>query len=84
MKAEILINVTPTETRVTVVENGVLHEVFIEREHLRGLVGNIYKGKVVRVLPGMQASFVDIGPELAGLINAHAHTRGDSKNPTNN
>lgn len=83
MKAEILINVTPTETRVTVVENGVLQEVFIEREHLRGLVGNIYKGKVVRVLPGMQAAFVDIGLEKAGFIHASDIRGGDSKTPIN-
>lgn len=83
MKAEILINVTPTETRVTVVENGVLQEVFIEREHLRGLVGNIYKGKVVRVLPGMQAAFVDIGLEKAGFIHASDISGGDSKTPIN-
>ncbi|OUS40416.1 ribonuclease E/G [Oleispira antarctica] len=83
MRAEILINVTPTETRVTVVENGVLQEVFIEREHLRGLVGNIYKGKVVRVLPGMQAAFVDIGLERAGFIHASDITGGDSKTPIN-
>ncbi len=83
MKAEILINVTPTETRVTVVENGVLQEVFIEREHLRGLVGNIYKGKVVRVLPGMQAAFVDIGLERAGFIHASDIIGGDSKTPIN-
>jgi ribonuclease G len=81
MKAEILINVTPTETRVTVVENGVLQEVFIEREHLRGLVGNVYKGKVVRVLPGMQAAFVDIGLERAGFIHASDITGGDSQTP---
>lgn len=83
MKAEILINVTPTETRVTVVENGVLQEVFIEREHLRGLVGNVYKGKVVRVLPGMQAAFVDIGLERAGFIHASDIKGGDSKTPIN-
>lgn len=81
MKAEILINVTPTETRVTVVENGVLQEVFIEREHQRGLVGNVYKGKVVRVLPGMQAAFVDIGLERAGFIHASDIIGGDSQTP---
>lgn len=83
MKAEILINVTPTETRVTVVENGVLQEVFIEREHLRGLVGNIYKGKVARVLPGMQAAFVDIGLERAGFIHASDIEGGDAQTPIN-
>ncbi len=61
MSEEILINVTPQETRVAVVENGVLQEVHIERARHRGIVGNIYKGKVVRILPGMQAAFVDIG-----------------------
>ena len=61
MSNEILINVTPRETRVALAENGVLQEVFVERTHSRGLVGNIYKGNVVRVLPGMQAAFIDIG-----------------------
>ncbi len=70
MSEEILINVTPTETRVAVVENGVLQELYIERVASRGIVGNIYKGKVVRVLPGMQAAFVDIGLERASFIHA--------------
>ena len=61
MSEEILINVTPPETRVAVVDNGVLQELIIERSRMRGLVGNIYKGQVCRVLPGMQAAFVDIG-----------------------
>ncbi len=61
MSNEILINVTPRETRVALAENGVLQEVLVERAHSRGLVGNIYKGNVIRVLPGMQAAFVDIG-----------------------
>lgn len=55
MSEEILINITPMESRVAVVENGVLQEVHVERTQRRGIVGNIYKGKVVRVLPGMQA-----------------------------
>ncbi|MDO7654026.1 MAG: Rne/Rng family ribonuclease, partial [Porticoccus sp.] len=54
MSSEILINVTPMETRVALVENSVLQEVNVERQHSRGIVGNIYKGKVVRVMPGMQ------------------------------
>ena len=54
---EILINATPRETRVAVVENGVLQEILIERAGRRGLVGNIYKGRVCRVLPGMEAAF---------------------------
>jgi len=70
MSEEILINVTPSETRVAVVENGVLQEVHIERTRKRGLVGNIYKGKVGRVLPGMQAAFIDIGLERAAFLHA--------------
>jgi ribonuclease G len=70
MSEEILINVTPVETRVAVVENGVLQEVYIERTRSKGIVGNIYKGKVVRVLPGMQAAFVEIGLERTGFIHA--------------
>jgi ribonuclease G len=67
---EILINITPQETRVAVVENGVLQEVHIERTRARGIVGNIYKGKVTRILPGMQAAFVDIGLERAAFLHA--------------
>ena len=70
MSEEILINVTPQETRVAVVENGVLQEIFIERTRKRGIVGNIYKGKVCRVLPGMQAAFVEIGLERAAFLHA--------------
>ena len=70
MSSEILINVTPSETRAVVVDNGVLQEVFIERTEYRGLVGNIYKGKVCRVLPGMQAAFVEIGLVRAAFLHA--------------
>ena len=70
MSEEILINITPMESRVAVVENGVLQEVHVERTQKRGIVGNIYKGKVVRVLPGMQAAFVDIGLDRAAFIHA--------------
>ena len=70
MSEEILINVTPRETRVALVENGVLQEVFIERTRKRGIVGNIYKGKVSRVLPGMQAAFIDIGLDRAAFLHA--------------
>ncbi len=66
---EILVNVTPQETRVAVVENGVLQEIYIEREGRRGLVGNIYKGRVCRVLPGMEAAFVDIGLDRAAFLH---------------
>ncbi len=69
MSEEILINITPMESRVAVVENGVLQEVHVERTQRRGIVGNIYKGKVVRVLPGMQAAFVDIGLSRAAFIH---------------
>lgn len=70
MSEEILMNITPMESRVALVENGVLQEIHIERACSRGIVGNIYKGKVVRVLPGMQAAFVDIGLERAAFIHA--------------
>jgi ribonuclease G len=58
------------ETRVALVENGVLQEILVERERSKGIVGNIYRGKVVRVLPGMQAAFVDIGLERASFLHA--------------
>jgi ribonuclease G len=67
---ELLINFTPQETRLAIVENGVLQEVHIERASQRGLVGNIYCGKVSRVLPGMQAAFVDIGLDKAAFLHA--------------
>lgn len=69
MTQELLINVTQVETRVALIESGVLQEVYIERSRSRGIVGNIYKGKIVRVLPGMQAAFVDIGLERAAFIH---------------
>ena len=78
VNAEILMNVTPTESRVAVVENGVLQEIFIERSNHRGLVGNIYKGRVVRVLPGMQAAFVDIGLERAAFIHSSEISRDNN------
>ncbi|AWB68802.1 ribonuclease G [Saccharobesus litoralis] len=70
MSAEILINVTPSETRVAIVENGSLQEVHIERQAKKGLVGNIYLGMVSRVLPGMQAAFIDIGLDKAAFLHA--------------
>ncbi|RMG92960.1 MAG: ribonuclease G [Zetaproteobacteria bacterium] len=70
MSAELLVNVTPFETRVARVENGQAEEIYIERERERGLKGNIYKGRVQRVLPGIQAAFVDIGLEKAGFLYA--------------
>jgi len=70
MSGELLINVTPSETRAVVVDNGVLQEVLIERTECLGIVGNIYKGKVCRVLPGMQAAFVEIGLARAAFLHA--------------
>jgi ribonuclease G len=66
----IVINADGPETRVAIIENGILSEVYIERERERSIVGNIYKGKVLRVLPGMQAAFVDIGEEKAAFLYA--------------
>ncbi|BCT93080.1 ribonuclease G [Lysobacter helvus] len=71
MTEEILVNVTPRETRVAVVENGMLQELHIERGWRRGVVGNIYKGKVQRVMPGMQAAFVEIGLDRAAFLHAN-------------
>jgi ribonuclease G len=71
MSEEILVNVTPRETRVAVVENGMLQELHIERGWRRGVVGNIYKGRVQRVMPGMQAAFVDIGLERTAFLHAN-------------
>lgn len=70
MKEEILINVTHQESRAAVLENGMLQELFIERASSRGLVGNIYRGKVIRVLPGMQAAFINIGRERSAFLHA--------------
>ncbi len=71
MSEEILINVTPMECRVALVENGVVQELYVERSARRGLVGNIYRGRVVRVLPGMQAAFVEIGLSRTAFIHAN-------------
>ena len=69
MTEEILINVTPQETRIAVVQQGVVQEVQIERTSARGLVGNVYMGRVVRVLPGMQSAFIDIGGSRAAFLH---------------
>lgn len=70
MKQEIFINSTPQESRIAIVEDGLLAEFLIERKEERGIAGNIYKGKVARVLPGMQAAFIEIGMEKAGFLHA--------------
>ena len=69
MTAEILINVSPREIRAALVENGVLQEIFLERANRLGLISNIYKGRVSRVLPGMQAAFIDIGLERTAFLH---------------
>jgi ribonuclease G len=69
LKREIIINASHLETRVAVLEDSVLTEFYLERNQRRSLVGNIYKGRVTRVLPGMQAAFVDIGLEKAGFLH---------------
>ncbi len=81
MSEEILINVTPSETRVAVVENGILQETTIERSSRRAYLGNIYKGKISRVLPGMQAAFVEVGLQRAAFLHASdvAHVNGDGE-----
>ena len=70
MGEEILINVTPMETRVALIENGLPQEIFIERHNNRGHVGDIFRGKVVRIMPGMDAAFIDIGLHKAAFIHA--------------
>jgi ribonuclease G len=69
-KEEILINVTPSEVRAALLENGILQEVHIERAARRGVISNIYKGRVSRVLPGMQAAFIDIGLQRTAFLHA--------------
>ena len=68
MSKEILINCTPYETRVAVMEDGLLSEMLQERPREKGVIGNIYKGRVLKVLPGMEAAFVDIGLEKASFL----------------
>ena len=68
MSTDLIINVTHYETRVALIENGTVSELYIERSAERSIAGNIYKGRVVRVLPGMQAAFVDIGLDKAAFL----------------
>ncbi len=81
MSEEILINVTPTETRVAVVENGMLQEVSLERNSHLSCLGNIYKGTVSRVLPGMQAAFIDIGLDRTAFLHASDIYRVEGEQP---
>ncbi len=87
MQQDILINWSPQETRVAIVETGAVQELHVERTLERGLVGNVYLGKVARVLPGMQSAFIDIGLERAAFLHVadlmstvaarHADDKGD-------
>ena len=79
MSAEILINVAPRETRAAVLESGVLQEVFVERASRRGLVGNIYKGRITRVLPGMQAAFVELGLARSAFLHVNDIVSADTR-----
>ncbi|MDE2371824.1 MAG: ribonuclease G [Burkholderiales bacterium] len=81
---DILINWSPQETRVAVVENGAVQELHIERTLERGQVGNVYLGKVVRVLPGMQSAFIDVGLDRAAFLHVadlHSGPPGRSDAP---
>ena len=69
MTEEILINFTPQETRVAVMQQGVVQELHIERTASRGLVGNVYLGRIVRILPGMQSAFIEIGLERTAFLH---------------
>jgi len=68
MKKHLVINVNPLETRIAVLEDGRLAELMVEREENRSIVGNIYRGRVDAVLPGIQAAFIDIGTEKNGFL----------------
>ena len=86
MSHEILVNVTPQETRVAVLASGQVQELVVERAASRGLVGNIYMGRVARVLPGMQSAFIDVGLERAAFlhvadIRAERRTNGEPARP---
>src|SRR5512142_953612 len=70
MSRDLIVNTTPRETRVALLEDGVVSELFIEREAHRGIVGSIYKGRVTRVLPGMQSAFVELGLERDAFLHA--------------
>ena len=70
MARELIVSSNPRETRIALVEDGVVSEIFLEREAQRGIVGSIYKGRVTRVLPGMQSAFVDLGLERDAFLHA--------------
>src|SRR5512147_1666019 len=68
MSSEIIVNAGREETRVALLENGLVTEIYIDRKKDRGIAGNVYKGRVMKVLPGMQAAFVDIGLEKSAFL----------------
>jgi ribonuclease G len=82
MQQDILVNWSPQETRVAVVEFGAVQELHVERTLERGLVGNVYLGKVSRVLPGMQSAFIDIGLDKAAFLHVadvwQKHAEGEA------
>jgi ribonuclease G len=88
MQQDILINWSPQETRVAIVEHGAVQELHVERTLERGLVGNVYLGKVARVLPGMQSAFIDIGLERAAFLHVadvwHPPLEGESLTASRN
>src|ERR1044071_697470 len=73
MTKEMIISSSAHETRVAILEDDQVAEIFIEREHQRGVVGNLYKGRVSKVLPGMQSAFVDLGLERDGFLYVSDH-----------
>ena len=85
MSDEILINVTPQEIRVAVMQQGVAQELHIERGSHLGMVSNVYLGRVTRVLPGMQSAFIDIGLERSAFLHVadiwENHNNGDAAKP---
>ena len=70
MARDLIVSTSPEETRIALLEDGVVSELFLEREAQRGIVGSIYKGRVTRVLPGMQSAFVDVGLERDAFLHA--------------
>ena len=70
MARDLIVSSNPRETRVALLEDGVVAELFLEREAQRGIVGSIYKGRITRVLPGMQSAFVDLGLERDAFLHA--------------
>jgi ribonuclease G len=84
VKEEILVNVTPQETRVAVMQHGAAQELHVERASARGLVGNVYLGQVSRVLPGMQSAFIHVGLDRAAFLHVAdlwSHRNGDEARP---